>query len=234
MKTIKQSLCFLVCSVCCLYGLSARGQVTVSMRAGFNASKVVWKETRNGAAIKNKFNPGYQLGLLTHIPLSLNQHAITLQTGLQFSTKGYRQDYGDETRYGVLCVTPWYIELPLNLIYYLPGDIERFFIGAGGYFAWGVGGRWTQQYKSAWGWNTGAIEYTDLSNQDPDDDKFNYGRRADLGVNLLAGVNISPSIYMQLNGQVGLRNIAPLENKKLTSEEFRNMGLSFAVGYNFQ
>lgn len=60
----------------------------------------------------------------------------------------------------------------------------------------------------------------------------NYGRKADLGVNLLAGINLGTSLYQLLNGQVGLRNIAPLENKKVTSEEFRNMGISLAVGYH--
>ncbi|MBO9595062.1 MAG: PorT family protein [Niabella sp.] len=232
MKTKKRRLCFLVCSVLCLSVLYTKGQTVVSLNAGFNASKVAWKETRNGAVLKNNFNPGYQLGILTNIPIALNRRPITLQTGLQFSTKGYRQDYGEANRVGILSVTPWYAELPLNILYYLPGDIERFYIGAGGYVAYGLGGRWTLKYKTSWGWDNGTIEYTDISKQDPDDDKFNYGRRTDLGVNLLAGMNIGSSLYLQLNGQVGLRNIAPLENNKVTSEEFRNMGISVAVGYH--
>ncbi|MCD2422754.1 PorT family protein [Niabella pedocola] len=232
MKHKKQRLCLLVYGALCLSVLNTKAQTVVSLNAGFNASKVAWKETRNGAAVKNKFNPGYQLGVLANIPIALNRRPITLQTGLQFSTKGYREEYDEGSRDGILCVTPWYAELPLNILYYLPGDIERFFIGAGGYIAYGLGGRWTLKYNTSWGWDTGSIEYTDISKQDPDDDKFNYGRRADLGVNLLAGMNIGSSVYLQLNGQFGLRNIAPLENNKVTSEEFRNMGISLAVGYH--
>ncbi|WP_300596340.1 outer membrane beta-barrel protein [Niabella sp.] len=210
-------------------GLYAKGQVTVSIRAGFNASKVAWKETRNGSTIKNRFNPGYQLGMTTDIPITLNRYPLTLQTGLLYSTKGYRQRYDDGTGPGILCINPYYVELPLNILYNIPGDIERFFIGAGGYFAYGIGGQWVMKYNGG-GWNNGTIEYTDISDQNPNDNQFNYGRRTDLGINLLAGMNIGPSLYLQLNGQIGLRNIAPLENKKVTSEEFRNMGINVAIG----
>lgn len=140
MKHKKRQRSFLVGALLCLSVLYTKGQAVVSISAGFTASKVAWKKTRNGAVLKNHFNPGYQLSLLTNIPVMQDRRPITLQTGLRFSTKGYRQDYGDRGRDGILTVTPWYAELPLNILYYLPGDMERVFIGAGGYIAYGLGG----------------------------------------------------------------------------------------------
>ncbi|WP_169540066.1 outer membrane beta-barrel protein [Niabella aurantiaca] len=222
--------------ICCTLFLSVpatQAQTRVSVTAGFNLSRVSWKESRNGTSIDNAFNPGYQLGLLTSVPVMLHRKSLHLQTGLLFSTKGFRQDYEDDQGQGVLVVNPWYGEIPLNILYRIPGNTERFFLGAGAYFAYGLGGRWTMTYRSAWGWDTGTIEYTDISRQDPDDQKFNYGRRTDLGINLLAGLIISKSVFLKLTGQAGLKNIAPAENKKMTKEEFRNRVLTLSAGYRF-
>jgi|GEM_PF-2601679 len=218
---------------CLLCGpaILTHAQTKISFNAGANLSKVSWKESANSAAIKNTWNPGYQLGLHTTVPMRIQRHSLHVQTGLIFSTKGYRQDYEDNSGKGVLSVKPWYGEVPLNILYRIPGNIERFFIGAGGYFACGLGGRWTMKYDT-WGWDNGSIEYTDISKQDSDDTKFNYGRRTDMGVNMLIGMIISPSLYLQLNGQAGIKNIAPTENKKMTREEFRNRTLSLSMGYN--
>ncbi|WP_176954281.1 outer membrane beta-barrel protein [Niabella drilacis] len=218
----------------CLYYLPVTGtkaQTKLSFNAGANVSKVSWKESSNGVAIKNRWNPGYQLGLLTTIPVTLQQHSLHLQTGLTFSTKGYRQDYEDDIHKGILSVNPWYAEIPLNILYRVPGEVERFFLGAGGYIAYGLGGRWTLDYEPR-GWDNGSVEYTDISDQDPYDQKFNYGRRSDLGISLLLGLLISERFTLQLNGQLGLKNIAPPENKKMTKEEFRNRTLSLSLAYD--
>ncbi|MGJ7032896.1 outer membrane beta-barrel protein [Niabella hirudinis] len=222
----------LIACLLCLPASLLTAQTKVSFEGGPNLSKVSWKESSNSPAIKNKWNPGYRLALLTTIPITLERHSLHLQTGLAFSTKGYRQDYDDGSgKEGVLSVDPWYAELPLNILYTIPGNIDRFFIGAGGYYAYGLGGKWTLNYKPR-GWDNGIIEYTDISKQNPYDKKFNYGRRPDMGINLLLGVFLSPDFTLGIAGQLGLKNIAPPENHKITKEEFRNRTLSLSIAYN--
>ncbi|MBZ4187737.1 PorT family protein [Niabella beijingensis] len=85
---------------------SARSQTKVSLKAGINFSKVSWKESRNSTPIDNKFNTGYNLGLLALIPVELQRHNVYLQTGLSFTTKGYRQDYEDDDGAGILSINP--------------------------------------------------------------------------------------------------------------------------------
>lgn len=233
MKKYTFRLRILICCTLLLPVPAVQAQKSFSVTAGFNLSRVSWKASRNGATIANTFNPGYQLGLLASVPVTLSRKSLHLQTGLLFSTKGFRQDYTDDKGPGTLVVNPWYGEVPLNILYRIPGNIERFFIGAGAYFAYGLGGRWTMTYDKTWGWDTGTIEYIDISRQDPRDQKFNYGRRTDMGINLLAGMVISRSLFLRLNGQAGLKNIAPAENKKMTKEEFRNRVLTLSAGYSF-
>ena len=65
-----------------------------------------------------------------------------MQPGIIFTGKGTKTQsgkQGDATWYRATS-NPYYIELPLNLVFKTPGP-ARFFAGAGPYIAMGIGGK---------------------------------------------------------------------------------------------
>mgnify|MGYP003576770796 CR=1 FL=1 len=213
--------------------LSVSGQTYVGVRAGANFFKADWKSF--GTRYKTKFTPGYHFGTVVTTPLQISKRQLFVQPGLFFTTKGYSEDYVDEV-YGdaTFTASPQYLEVPLNFLYLVPSRNDKnIFVGFGPYAALGIGGQWDIKLKPK-GRFVGDLEYVDLTAQDDEDEKFNYGRKLDYGVNVLLGYELFDRIQVQLNGQIGLRNIAPLNNKKTTGETFRNMGIGLSVGYTFE
>jgi len=210
-------------------------QTRIGVHAGTNFSNVSWKQYSNKKS--TKFLPGYQVGFTVTTPIKIYSRQLYIQPGISFSKKGFQQNYEDYLGNGRYKVTPYYIEMPVNLLYLIPNQTDKnVFVGLGAYFACGLGGQWEIRYNNVNGRFVGDIEYADLKDQGPPrfdiaNEKFNYGKRLDYGINMLVGYELWRNLQIQAHGVLGLRNLAPPNNGVTGNEYFKNMGLGLSLGY---
>lgn len=228
MSCSKQLLRFLLLIPVTIGVFNSSAQVQVAVKAGGNLYTAIWKESVNTNTVSVKMNPGWHVGIVADIPINFRNHNVSIQPGLLFSQKGFRQEYIDEVYgQGTLIVSPRYLELPVNIVARVPVGLQNIVVGAGGYFAYALGGNWSIEYKG--GRDAGSIEFVDMDKQSQNDDKFNYGKRSDIGLNVIAGYEITPQFSLLLNGQMGFKNLAPTKNGKPTFESFRNAGIGLSA-----
>ncbi|MGC4235673.1 MAG: outer membrane beta-barrel protein [Niabella sp.] len=208
---------------------------SVHVKAGGNLSGVFWQESIGAGNVKVRPNPGLHAGMAVSVPVYIIHKHFALQSGVFFTQKGFRQYYEDGMfGKGTLIVSPRYIELPVNVLFkgdeYTPA---RLYFGAGGYIAHGInGGNWSIEYKG--GRDAGSIEFVDISDQNDHDDRFNYGKKIDIGISVILGYEITPNIGFELAGQRGLKNIAPTRAGNMTFERFYNAGLMLSAIFTLQ
>lgn len=218
---------FLIISLL-LYNTFISAQTTIGINAGANLSTVFWREATGAKNVKVKMNPGFHAGPVITIPVNIYNKELNIQTGVFYTLKGFEERYeNDNYGKGTLIVTPRYFEIPLNFLFKLNQEKPGFYVGAGAYVALGIGGNWTIEYTG--GRDAGSIEFVDIDKQDPNDDKFNYGKKIDMGVNGIFGYEITRLINIQLAGQLGLKDIAPDKSGNMTFESFRNTGISLSA-----
>lgn len=204
-------------------------QVDISAKGGGNLYTVFWRDAIGAKNVRVKVNPGFHAGIAVSIPVYIYNNALIIQPGIFFSQKGFRQQYEDALfGKGVLIVSPRYLEIPINVIYKKNQNSLGAYYGVGGYLAYGLtGGNWSIEYNS--GRDAGSIEFVDINNQNQNDDKFNYGKKVDVGVNGLLGYKISHYISLELAAQFGLKNIAPSKAGNMTFEKFTNAGAMLSI-----
>jgi len=219
---------------------AAFAQVQFGVRAGANLSNVVEKD-EDGNKLSTSLLPGFHVGVTADVAIA---DEFYLQPALLFNTKGYQYKQSESSVTVSLNQHPYYLELPVNFIYKPALGNGHLLLGAGPYIAYGVGGRWKLKAES--GSNTlsrtGSLEFkNDYSldsalfggNIDDLPEKLPYGKPFDLGVNLLAGFEFSRKFSVQLNGQLGLLNIAPTLDGQKTGAVAKNMQFGLSVGYKF-
>lgn len=219
--------------------ISASAQVEVGARAGLNLSKVNYQYSDGGKVNGTTLTPGFHVGLTFDIPIAQDFY---LQPGALFTTKGSKLNtiealdhfWGDENSMSGdnTVLTPYYLEVPVNFIYKPYMGNGRFLIGAGPYFAYGLGGA----YRDDLGGDItkGKLEFINDWNDESDGrDIAPYGKKADAGLNMLVGYEFTPRLSVQLNGQAGLVNIEPNVSGRKPDASMRNLGLGISVGYKF-
>ena len=189
---------------------AAKG-ATFGIRAGVNFFNINGKD-EDGEKLDNKLKPGFNAGVTVDIPFGRDFY---FQPGLLFSTKGAKQDLGDET--GKLTLN--YLELPLNFVYKAPVGTGAVLLGAGPYAAYGIGGKYKVGDESA------DVKFKKEPENGGADDAI-YFKPFDAGLNLLVGYEFTPNISLQLNAQLGLANINAYDD----DAKLRNTGYGVSVG----
>lgn len=211
-------ICMLLC--CFIAASSAYSQVRLGVKGGMNLSNQ--RNVTEGTRINNSGNlekiAGFQVGLISDIKLA---KALHLRPELQFITKGSKV-----TGTGAnIKSKPQYIELPVNLVYYHQAPKISFFAGAGPAFAYGVGGsyRFNGTKSDIFG---GESSY----------------KRFDLGVNIVAGIDLPGGFTAALNFNKGLtkawgNNVTLTDFEGTELEKInvygRNISYGISVGYFF-
>ncbi len=178
---------------------------TFGLKAGVNMSKAAIMVSGNKQA--NSMLLGFQLGATAEIKLATK---ISLQSGLIFSTKGFKNEM-----FGTLKSNPAYLEIPINGKYALELAGQKLYISAGPYFALGIAGK--NKYDSTaenikWG-----------NNED------SFLKRLDYGVNIGAGAEFG-AIGIGLEYGFGLSNAFADGNE---NNYFKNKVISISVFYRF-
>jgi hypothetical protein len=203
----------------------------VYIKAGMNIANI--STSSNGRIDKANSLISFHAGLMGDIPLSKE---VSFQPGILFTGKGAKSQTGQQggTYYYSATSNPYYIELPLNLVFKMPISNESsFFVGAGPYAAMGIAG------KNKVAGNAGLVAF---SGNDPikytsdDPTTFNQQegaglgimRRFDFGVNATAGLQLD-MILISANYGYGLTKINSVE--KNTDDKNKHRVFSFSIGF---
>jgi len=227
---------FALLLTCISFTYHASAQVQWGVRGGGNLSAMLLKE--QGGYTKVKLRPGFHIGGTAEMALS---GRFSFQPSLLFSTKGFTidKDGGAQYLYNVdkINFTSYYIELPLNFIFKQAVGKGRMLLGAGPYFAYGIGGRWKAEANGLG--VTGKLKMlNDYSSLDStlggNSRTVPYTKPFDFGANILIGYEFSQNLYFHINGQLGLLDIDPSYNgvsDETSSVKTVQGGLS--IGYRF-
>lgn len=188
--------------------------ITWGIRGGFNLSNMKFSGDNESADSKAGFNVG------VNIDFPLLQ-SLYLQTGLYYTTKGYKYNEEEEDYKTEYKCTPQYLEIPVMASYrYNFNKATQLQINFGPYFAYGIAGKEkdTNEYEG-----------------EKEEDKFDvFGKdgvfnRFDAGLGIGGGITIK-KFFIGLNYQFGLANIAKDAEGDYS---VKNKNFSISVGYNF-
>lgn len=162
---------------------------------------------------------------------------FSIQPGLFFSQKGSKEKYS-ELRGGGLAayynnkIRVNYLEIPLNFQLRFGHPYRgQFFVGAGPYLAFAVGGEIKVKETIRDGDGFTVSTNSDSYDLEIGDDDFNDDvKGADAGLNLNLGFMAPRGFFIRGNAGIGLMNILPGGDDNYS---IRNIGGSLTVGYLF-
>ncbi len=138
---------------------------------------------------------------------------LYLQPGIIFTGKGSKTQYGNpsDATYSKATTNPYYVEIPVNLVFKTPTGPVKFFAGAGPYLAIGVAGKMENEGKILGVAYSNEVDI-EWSDDDPTtlgyEEGAGYGimKRFDYGANVTAGVQFA-NIVLAMNYGHGLAKL---------------------------
>ncbi len=176
----------------------------------------------NGSDLNSKALLGFHGGVNVQIPLVQDFY---FQPGLQFGLKGSKITADLTSATYKLS----YIEVPLNFMY--KGDLKSGFVmfGFGPYVAYGIKG--SANIVAGSGNFDSPVEFKNTV-EASDPLTTTYFKALDLGANIFAGYEMKGGLFLLLNTQLGLVNIAPEDQRFPGSQaDIKNIGFSLSLGY---
>jgi len=229
MKMKKTILCSALFS---LLIISANAQKSSAiLRGGVNLANV--SVTDKGGIDDAKMLTSFQVGIIGDLNVT---SFLAIQPGLIFTGKGTKAQSGNQGDADFYRATtnPYYLEIPVNLVFKTPTGPTKFFAGAGPYMAIGIAGK-NKVNGSFLGTSFSSEEKIDWSNDDPTTTDFEEGagfgimKRFDYGLNGTAGIETSKLV---LSANYGL-GLAKLQSGAGSGDDNKNKHrvLSFTLGF---
>lgn len=192
------------------FALGVRGQSTWGIKGGMNLSKLHLSTPEGSISTDNIFSlqmTGYWSGMLSE--------GLYLQPGVSIQGKGGKNKYIDSENKKVDNTTNLvYLEIPVNLVYYLNAGEGDIYVGLGPYAGWGVFGR----------------EKGEEGKQDVTWDSDEGYKRFDYGANFIIGYKFLNGMLVNGGYGLGLGNMMPKNDHDMKQY---NRTFSLSVGYEF-
>jgi len=209
-------------------------QSSGQLKAGINLANV--SVNNNGRVDDANMLTSFQVGFIGNVPLTGS--VLSLQPGILFTAKGSKIQRGNPSDNGYYKQTsnPYYIEVPVNLVFKAPiGKDTRFFAGAGPYLAVGIAGKNKTEGRTILGTTFNSERDIQFSDDDPttfsEEEGTGFGvlKRFDYGLNGTAGIE-GKSVVLGVNYGLGL---AKLQSGSNSSQDNNNKHrvLSFTLGF---
>jgi hypothetical protein len=204
------------------------------LRAGINLANV--SVNSNGRVADANQLTSFQVGIIGDVALAGG--AVSLQPGLIYTGKGSKIQNGEPGQIGYFKQTsnPFYIEVPVNIVFKAPiGGENKFFAGGGPYLGVGIAGKSKTEGSAVIGVN-GEREIQ-FSNDDPttlsEEEGTGFGilKRFDYGLNGTVGIE-GKSIVLSANYGLGLAKLQSGSNNG-DGNNNKHRVLSFTVGFKF-
>ena len=229
MKPKKIMLC---APIFLLFVIAAHAQKSSPiLKGGVNLANV---SVNNDGGVNDARNlTSFHVGVVADLELS---SFLAIQPGLLFTGKGSKIQSGEEGDANFYRATsnPYYVEMPVNLVFKTPTGPTRFFAGAGPYVAVGVAGK-NKVKGSVLGNSFTSEEKIEWSNDDPatvnveEGAGFGIMKRFDYGLNGTVGIEVS-KLVLSANYGWGL---AKLQSGSGSGDDNSNKHrvLSFSLGF---
>ncbi len=150
---------------------------------------------------------------------------FSFRPSINFIQKSFLVDYAPEATGDSLFANfrMGIIEIPLNIVVRFEQYKGNFFIGAGPTLAFGVAGKVLTNAHDA----TDPLKIVWDGKYEPLDDDFHLNR-FDIGINLMAGYQMSSGFTITLNYNKGFSNLDPKENASLKTS-YLSLNLGFLM-----
>jgi hypothetical protein len=141
---MKRRLIIVVALLSILTVSQVSAQTRVGVKAGANFSMMTKKYTLLGTENKADLGThvGFHVGFTSEIPLIAN---LYFNPGLFFSSKGYIQTTEVAGYTNKYTFNPYFVEIPLHIMFKLPISNSAIFGYVGPYFSYGIAGNWTNK-----------------------------------------------------------------------------------------
>lgn len=217
--------------------LFAAGAVTATaqtyVQGGLNLANIT--KTTDGQTEDNNILPAFNAGILSRFGLS---KIVDVESGLLFTGRGSKSETyftsSATDNYVKARFSPYYLEVPLNLVLKLPASKTlNAFVHAGPYAAIGIAGKSKTDSKII-GFSSAATTNIKFSNDDPftsqqDDAAYDKLKRFDFGLNVGAGFQLD-KIILKLNLGVGLTKVNSTESNNNADDKNKYRTLSLSAG----
>lgn len=231
MKMKKSILCAAALSLLML-GVNAQKKSSAILRGGVNLANV--SITEDGDIDDAKMLSSFQAGIIGDIHIT---SFLALQPGLVFTGKGTKTQRGNESDANFYRATsnPYYVELPVNLVFKTPTGSSNFFVGAGPYIGMGVGGKNKVRGKIA-GISYNSEKNIEWSNDNPttlneeEGSGFGIMKRFDYGFNGTVGIEAS-GVVISANYGLGLAKLQSGSGGSGSDNNNKHRVLSFTLGF---
>ncbi len=198
-------------------------QTKFGVKGGVNFANVNVKEDESPFSMSPSSITSFHVTGLADIPVS---SIFSLQPGLSFTGKGFKVDMSEDGNTYKATANVYYLEIPINAVAKFPAGSGKFFIGAGPYAGIGLTGK-TKTETSG--------DIADLIPSEKKDIKFGNNaeeddlKRADLGLNFLAGYELNNGLTLNGGYGLGLTNLEPKGNGASSKHKV----FSISVGFLF-
>jgi len=229
MKTKKIMLCALVFSLFVL--VSHAQKSSAILKGGVNLANV--SLSTDGSVDDAKNLTSFHAGIIADLEMT---SFLAIQPGLLFTGKGTKIQSGDQgdANFYRATTNPYYLEIPVNLVFKTPTGPTKFFAGAGPYLAIGIAGK-NKVNGSVLGTHFSSEEKIEWSNDDPTTVDFEEGagfgilKRFDYGLNGTIGIEASKLV---LSANYGL-GLAKIQSGSGSGDDDKNKHrvLSFSLGF---
>ena len=163
---------------------------------------------RSNYAVATIYKPGFQVGVSADIPLG---QRTLFYPGISFVIKGYKA----KNAVGTTTLNPYFLEVPLSILYQAGIGNGNLLIGAGPYFSYGLGGKWkfnrANTADSTVYVTSGPVEFVNDYTTRKGGNVIPYGRPIDVGGNVILGYERN-RYKILLDGQLGLINLEPYQD----------------------
>ena len=185
--------------------IAPASKVKFGLKAGVNFSKIAitGQEMEDYRKDDARNITSFQFGAYADVPLSTT---FSIQPGIILNGKGgetqlseANTQLGSSSITGTIKADMMYIEVPINAVY----KINSFYIGAGPYAAVALSGKYKSQLTSISS-DFMENEERDIKFGNNNEDDF---KRADFGINLLAGYELKNGFNIGINYGFGLSNL---------------------------
>ncbi|MDQ3049886.1 MAG: PorT family protein [Bacteroidota bacterium] len=200
---------------------------TFSIKAGLTFANLHSESDGPDSLFDQKLKHGYQLGAMAEFPLS---ERLAIETGLIFSTKGYRIKEDIESGFGPSYeykgrLELLYVEVPIQLTGTCKVGKLNFFGTFGPYLGYGIYGRFKDEFTIF-----GETETTSDDVKWGNDKTEDFIKRLDYGLTAGAGVDLN-KFRIGLSYSYGLANISSFTDG---NTKVQNRVIGIAVSYRFK
>jgi len=213
MKTILSTLAISVLSV-----VAVNAQTSYGIKTGVNLGKLSNHDEQG-------FNPSYFVTGFADISLSTQ---FSIQPGISLQGKGAKQigrgySYSqDATKDYKAELNTMSIEIPVNLVFYVPVGTGDVYLSTGPYIGYNIAGKVKEK---GWAESASGERKRDVTFSG----KNKMVNRIDAGVNFGLGYKFSNGLLLQAGYGLGLSNL----NANKAGKKYSNRTMNFGIGYQF-